>query len=122
MRRTMLSAVAMLAVAMAGCDVRDDPALASLGPAPGNTVTFNITPNTVSLTTGQSAQLTLNTTRALGPYNWRSSQAAVASVDDFGLVTAVGTGTATITVSSAVDPTAVASATVTVRSASQTPP
>lgn len=117
-RPLLLTAVAALLMAV-GCDTRSHPLISSIDGTGGTgTSTFNITPSSVTLNTGQSAQLTLNSSRAIGPYNWSSNQTGVATVTSEGLVTAVGTGVATVTVTSSVDRTASASASVTVRSSS----
>lgn len=104
------------AVAMAGaCDERVNPLVGGVGSTSGGTSTFNVTPATLSLSPGETAQLTLNTTRAIGPYTWSTSQAGVATVSETGRVTAIGTGSATVTVTAAGDPTVSARSTVTVQ-------
>lgn len=116
-RSLLLAATAALLLA-GGCDTRTDPITGVGGTTGGGTSTFNLTPSSLTLATGQSAQLTLNSSRALGPYNWSSNQTGIATVSSDGVVTAIGPGIATITVISSVDRTAAASATVTVQAAS----
>ena len=74
-----------------------------------------------SLTAGQTLQLGLNLTSAEGgtyaaatQLTWSSSDESVATVDGNGLVSAVGSGTATISVSAAADGQALASIDLTV--------
>lgn len=110
----MVLGFAALAVAGA-CDVRQDPLVGTIGG--GGTANFSVSPATLSLAPGQTAQLTLTTSRAIGPYNWTSNQDGVATVSNTGLVSAIGTGTATITVTAAGDPTVSARSTVTVQGA-----
>lgn len=115
MRKKLLVVLGIAALAAAGgCDERGDPLTAGLGAAGSGTAGFNVTPATLSLAPGQSAQLTLNSTRAIGPYNWTTNQEGVATVSENGLVNGIGPGTATITVTSSVDRTVSARATVTV--------
>jgi trimeric autotransporter adhesin len=63
-----------------------------------------VSPTSVSLTSGQTSQLTANATDQYGdaittdPVSWSSSNTGVAKVSTSGLVTAVATGSATITV------------------------
>lgn len=113
-----MQVAAGLAVVLAtGCDTRQNPLIASLEGTPGSgSSTFNIAPRTLTLEAGQTAQLTLNSTRAIGPYNWATNLPGIATVDQSGLVTGIGPGVATITVTSSVDRTVSAAATVTVRS------
>jgi trimeric autotransporter adhesin len=64
-----------------------------------------VTPSTSSLTPGQTQQLAATVTDANGsaanrPVSWASSDNAVATVDQAGLVTAVAQGSATITATS----------------------
>lgn len=112
----------VLTLTIGACDTREDPVVASLGPPSSGTKTFSIIPTTLNLFVGQSALLKLKTSRFIGPFNWRSSQPRIASVDDFGIVTGVGPGIATISVTAAGDPRAFASATVVVRFDNATPP
>lgn len=119
MRSLLLGAALAAAVLTAGCDVRQNPLISSLDESPGGSATFNISPNTLTLEVGRSAQLTVNSSRVLAPYTWSTSQAGVATVDANGVVTGVGSGQATITVQSTVDRAATATATVAVRSTSQ---
>ena len=108
------------ALALAGaCDERANPLVGGIGTPSGGTAAFNVTPATLSLTPGQTAQLTLNTTRAIGPYTWSSNQTGVATVSQTGLVTAIGTGGATVTVTAAGDATVSARSTVTVQPSAQ---
>ena len=114
MRHRPLAALGFVALALAaGCDERLDPITGTFGSGAG-TADFNVTPQTLSLTRGQSAQITLNSTRAIGPYTWSTSQEGVATVTNTGLVNAVGNGTANITVRAAGDPNVSARTTVTV--------
>ncbi|MBA3889456.1 MAG: Ig-like domain-containing protein [Gemmatimonadaceae bacterium] len=116
MRRTSLVVLGFAALAMAGaCDERANPLVGTVGDPSGGSSTFNVTPPTLSLTPGQTAQLTLNTTRAIGPYTWSTNQAGVASVSQTGLVTAIGTGSATVTVTAAGDATVSARSVITVQ-------
>lgn len=115
MRRKSLVVLGFAALALVGgCDERTNPLLGTVGDPAGGSSTFNVTPPTLSLTPGQTAQLTLNTSRAIGPYTWRTNQNGVATVSQTGLVTAVGTGTATVTVTAAGDATVSARSTITV--------
>lgn len=116
MRRISLLVLGLGALALAGaCDERVNPLIGSVGATPGGSSTFNVSPSTLSLTPGQTAQLTLNTTRAIGPYTWSTNQAGVATVSETGLVTAIGTGSATVTVTAAGDPTVSARTTISVQ-------
>lgn len=118
MRRNSLVALGFAALAMAGaCDERANPLVGSVGTPAGGSSTFSVSPPTLSLTPGQTAQLTLNSTRAIGPYTWTTNQAGVATVSETGLVSAIGTGSATITVTAAGDGTVSARSTVTVQPA-----
>lgn len=118
MRLNSIMVLGFAALAMAGaCDERTNPLVGSIGSSSGGSSTFNVTPATLALSPGQTAQLTLNTTRAIGPYTWSTNQAGVATVSETGLVTAIGTGTATVTVIAAGDPTVSARSTVTVQPA-----
>ena len=108
--------VAAAAMLTSACDTRVNPLVTSLDTGPGGTAGFSLSPATLRLTTGQSAQLTLASTRPLGPYNWVTSQPGVAAVSQSGLVSAIGPGVATITVTSTVDGTVSASASVSVQS------
>lgn len=115
MRRNSLVVLGFAALAMAaGCDERPNPLVGSVGAPPGGTSAFSVSPATLSLSPGQTAQLTLNSTRAIGPYNWSTNQPGVASVSETGFVTAIGTGSATITVTAAGDATVSARTSVTV--------
>lgn len=116
MRRNFLMILGLAALAGAGaCDERVNPLVGSVGTPAGGSSTFSVSPPTLSLTPGQTAQLTLNTTRAIGPYTWSTNQAGVATVSETGLVTAIGTGSATITVTAAGDATVSARSNVTVQ-------
>lgn len=68
------------------------------------TVTFipslTLTPDTLSLTTGATGRITATVVPAGQEVTWNSSDASVATVED-GVVTAVSTGTATITAAAA---------------------
>lgn len=101
-----------------GCDERINPLTGTVGEGPAGSSTFSLTPTTLTLAPGQTAQLTLNSARPIGPYTWSTNQAGVATVSQTGLVTAVGTGAATITVTAAADGTVSARTTVTVSPAS----
>lgn len=118
MRHRPLALLAFAALALtAGCDERLDPLTGGFPDGSGSG-DFNVTPPTLSLTPGQSAQITLNSARSIGPYTWSTSQAGVATVTNTGLVNAVGTGTANITVRAAGDPNVSARTTVTVTGSS----
>jgi len=120
MRLHLLPGIA-LAVLLAGCDTRTNPVIAGLDEPPRGSPNITIRPNALRLTVGQTAQLVLITDRILGPFTWTSSLPGVASVSNEGLVTAIGTGTATITVFSGADPRATASATVSVQPSESSP-
>ena len=78
------------------------------GPPPGSSPvsTVEVQPNPLSLTPGQTAQLTVTLKAADGSIltgrtvTWATSAAAVATVDATGNVTALSAGTATITATS----------------------
>ena len=60
-----------------------------------------VSPRSISLSAiGQTSQLTAQTTPAGGTITWSTSNASVATVDQNGLVTATGLGSATITATS----------------------
>jgi len=83
-----------------------------------------VTPASASLYTGNTAQLSaevLPVTAADRSVTWTSSSTAVATVNDSGLVTAVGPGTATITAASVATPDVKGTATVTVSAATAMP-
>jgi uncharacterized protein YjdB len=76
-----------------------------------------VTPTTSTMNIDNTVPLTATVTADPGiaqTVNWRSSNAAVASVSGTGIVTALGLGTSTITVLSTVDTTRRATATITV--------
>lgn len=119
MRSIRLLSVGLGLLALSGaCDERSNPMMAGLAldAAGGGTATFNITPGSVTLNEGQTAALTLNSARPLGPYTWTTNAPGVATVSGDGVVTAIGPGVATITVTSSVDRTVSARTIVTVRS------
>lgn len=70
--------------------------------APGAAVTLSVTPGSASLKSGKTANLTAsvlvdNEAATSSTISWSSSDSAVATVSDNGIVTAVSDGTATIT-------------------------
>lgn len=70
--------------------------------APGTAVTLSVTPGSASLKSGKTANLTAsvlvdNEDATSSTISWSSSDSAVATVSDNGIVTAVSDGTATIT-------------------------
>lgn len=75
-----------------------------------------VTPDTVTLDVGDTQQLTtvVAPTGASQNIDWSSSAPLIASVDVYGLVTALATGSATITATSAIDPTKTDTCAVTV--------
>lgn len=80
-------------------------------------VSVSLTPQSMALQTGQSAQLVsqVQVTGGASPsVTYSSNNPAVASVTVAGLVSAIGPGTATITATAAADPSKQASATVVV--------
>lgn len=87
-------------------------------PAPVPTVErVTVTPGTLALEVSQTQALTATVQVSGGAsqaVEWRSSNPAVASVDSGGRVTALTVGQATVTATSAVDPSKSAAATVTV--------
>ncbi len=92
-------------------------------PQPPKLESLVISPSSLSLTTGGTRQLTVTALPA-GTSNavtWNSSNGAVATVSNAGLVTAIGAGTARITATSTVDGSISASITVTVTSGTVTP-
>ena len=117
MRRPILL-VAAAAALLGACDTRVNPLITSLDQSPGGSAGFSVSPNSLRLSTGQSAQLSVISSRALAPYNWSTSQPGVATVSPTGLVSAVGPGLATITVTSSVDGSVSAAAIVSVQAAS----
>jgi len=83
---------------------------------------ITVTPETASLTVGQTQQLTasIEPDNASNPaVTWTSGDETIATVDENGLVTAVAAGTATIYATSAADNTIQATCTVTVTAAPQ---
>ncbi|WP_052352042.1 NPCBM/NEW2 domain-containing protein [Deinococcus pimensis] len=92
---------------------------------PTPTVTdVTVAPATLALTTGQSGTLAATvsvTGGAAQTVSWTSSNAAVATVDASGKVTAVGAGTATVTATSTVDGARKAAATVSVTTPAPAP-
>ncbi|PWD51678.1 hypothetical protein C8046_14515 [Serinibacter arcticus] len=88
-------------------------------PAP---TAVTVTPTATQLEAGATAQLSASIAPAAADQavTWRTSDAAVATVDAAGLVTALAAGTAEITATSVADGTKAASATVTVTT--QAPP
>ncbi|MDQ8173228.1 MAG: Ig-like domain-containing protein [Gemmatimonadota bacterium] len=80
----------------------------------------DVTPGTATMFTGDTRQFAVTVTGDPGASQtvlWRSSSAAVATVSNAGLVSAIAPGTATITVLSATDSTKRGTALVTVRAA-----
>ncbi len=82
-------------------------------PPPPPPPTIAVTPPTLNLTVGQTGQLAASVTGSTASVSWATSAAAVATVDQTGLVTAVTPGTATITASLANQPNVSATAAVT---------
>ena len=82
--------------------------------------TVTVTPTVMTLTVGGTAQITATPSQAGVQLVWSSSDERVATVDPSGIVTAVGEGTAVITVTTNDGNTAVC--TVTVNAAGQTGP
>ena len=115
MRPRILAVLGFATLAFAGgCDQRTDPLVGTVGTGGSGSSTFSVSPATLSLAPTQTAQLTLNSTRPIGPYTWTTNQSGVATVSANGLVTAVGVGNATITVTAAGDATVSARSTVAV--------
>lgn len=115
MRPRALAVLGFAALALAGaCDTRTDPLVGTVGTGGSGSSTFNVAPATLTLNPTQTGQLTLTSTRPIGPYTWTTNQPGVATVSANGLVTAVGVGNATITVTAAGDATVSARSTVTV--------
>jgi len=81
-----------------------DPPVPALPPVPVATVT--VSPTTATLQVGGAAQLTASTTDSAGnpltgpTVTWTTSNSAVGTVSESGLVTGVATGSATITATS----------------------
>lgn len=82
--------------------------------ATSTTTALSVSPTTASKTVGQTQQLTATTTPSGNPVAYKTSNPNVATVDENGLVTAVGAGIAIITVTSG---SYAASCTVTVTAA-----
>lgn len=78
-----------------------------------NAVTISIDTAVTELKTGSQKQLEATVNH--GEYTWESSDDNVATVDDDGLVSAVGAGPVTITVRSSLDPTVTDSVTLEVK-------
>lgn len=78
--------------------------------------TLSISKTNVSLTKGETLQLTATKTPTNMSVAWTSSNTSVATVSNTGLVTAKGVGTATITVANVADPAEKATCTITVTS------
>lgn len=90
----------------------------------GQVTGISVTPGSASLTAGTTQSLTATLT-GRGSYsktvNWKSSNAAIASVNANGVVSANAPGSATITATSAQDSTQSASAAITVTAPAPTP-
>ena len=84
------------------------------GIATSTTTALSVSPTTASKTVGQTQQLTATTTPSGNTVAYRTSNPGVATVDENGLVTAIGAGIAIITVTSG---SYAASCTVTVTAA-----
>jgi subtilisin family serine protease len=82
-------------------------ALTEVTPLPG---TVTVTPATGSLMVGDSLQFEVN--EGASPYRWSSSDPAVATISDSGLLNALSMGTVTVTVTDANDAQATASVSV----------
>ena len=92
-------------------------------PAPKQEPTFSISATASALTVGQTTELTVNK-NSTGAVTYASSNTAVATVDNNGVVTAVAPGTATITASLAETDdytAATATCTITVKAAAVAP-
>lgn len=83
----------------------------------------SISPSTLSLVAGNSSTLTANVTPSNATdksVTWSSSNTSVASVNEYGVVSAVGAGSVTITATSNYDSTKTGSCTLTVAAATLT--
>lgn len=83
-------------------------------------ITVTVTPTEMTLTVDGTARITATPSQSGAELTWSSSDESVATVDSSGNVTAVGVGTAVITVRTSDGNTA--TCTVTVKSAGQTDP
>ncbi|HTJ23315.1 MAG TPA: Ig-like domain-containing protein [Gemmatimonadaceae bacterium] len=120
----MQSIIALAAIlAIAACDAATSPKLAGLsgpggtsgGTNGGNNTTQQlvITPNLVQLKVGTTFQLSTNATAAQqSQIQWSSLAPAIVSVTQAGLVSAAGSGTATIVARFSFDTSNVATATI----------
>src|SRR5215213_2576008 len=105
-RTVTLAAFCLAAWAIESCGGGGDGD--TTGPPPGSVPvsTVEVQPNPLSLTPGQTSQLTVTLKAADGSIltgrtvTWATSAAAVATVDGAGNVTALSAGTATITATS----------------------
>lgn len=79
-----------------------------------------VTPSSTVLAVGEKVTLetTVTPTNALKNFSWTSSDSSVATVDAFGVVTAIKQGTTTITVKSNENPSVYAQVTINVKSVS----
>lgn len=113
MRRYTL-ALALCAL-IAGCEQSTSPMIASLGGGGGGKPrkALLVSPSQVEIAVAQSVQLSTNFGGA--PTDWSSSDAGVASVSAFGLVTGMIPGVAKITARVENDGSRVGSATVIVK-------
>jgi uncharacterized protein YjdB len=86
--------------ALAGCDSRStDPTVAAIA-GPGvlsASAALTISPSEVTITVGSTTQLSTNAGAQSSQLQWFSSNSAIATVTNTGLVTAFSPGTATIT-------------------------
>ena len=120
----MQSIIALAAVmAIAACDAATSPKLAGLtgpggtsgGTDGGNKTTQQlvISPNLVQLKVGTTFQLSTNATTAQqNQIQWSSLASAIVTVTQAGLVSAVGSGTATIVARYSFDTANVATASI----------
>ena len=123
--RFVVARVASLLVAISCFDQRQapeaptSPSFAKGGGGP-KLRSISVSPSSVTVTTGQTIQLTATASPpgTATTFTWASSNTAVATVSTSGLVTAAGQGTASVTASSG---GVTGSATITVTSVSSDP-
>ncbi len=105
----------LLAVAAVLASAACDQTTGIKAVAAGGVRSITITPSTAQVAVGQTTQLTAviggDTT---GGVTWRTGNAAIATVDNTGLVLGVATGVTTVTALAVADTTKRATATVTV--------
>ena len=105
--------------AIGACGEAANPTVAGLGggstTSGSSTSSLAISPNSVQLVPGATAQLSTNAPAASqSQVQWNSLQTTIATISPTGFVTAVAPGTATITAQLSSDTTHVATATVVV--------